>query len=295
MPDLSGRIAVVSGASRGIGAAIARRLAAGGAVVAVTARTAREGDHRLEGSLATTAEEIRQAGGTVLAVEADLSRAGDRARLVETVQRELGPIDVLVNNAAVTYFEPVSEFLGRHFEVMFEVQVRAPFDLAQRVLPGMRQRQRGWILNISSRAALHPQGPPYTARPGSTVYGMCKAALERFTTGLAAEVYSDGIAVNVLSPSGLVPTPGTIFHGLTRGVPADRLEPPELMAEAAYALCTAPAALTGRVAYARPLLEELGLLEQAIHTSHSSGMSPARGRRPKRVGDDGLEPPTFRM
>ena len=94
---------------------------------------------------------------------------------------------------------------------------------------------------------------------GGTVYGMCKAALERFTTGLAAEVHDDGIAVNALSPSGLVPTPGVVHHGLDRGVPADALEPAEVMAEAALALCSGdPASLTGRIAYARPLLAELG-------------------------------------
>jgi citronellol/citronellal dehydrogenase len=262
MSDLTGKVAIVTGASRGIGAAIARRFAAGGAVVAITARTAEEGDHRLAGSLATTASEIRAAGGTtVLPIVADLARSADRARLIETVQRELGPIDVLVNNAAVTYFEPVGDFGERHFEVMFAVQVRAPFELAQLVLPAMRARRQGWILNISSRTAIHPVGPPYTARPGSTVYGMCKAALERFTTGLAAEVHADGIAVNVLSPSGLVPTPGVVFHGLTRGVPEDRLEAPEVMADAAYALCSGdPRTLTGKVVYARPLLGELSLL-----------------------------------
>jgi NAD(P)-dependent dehydrogenase (short-subunit alcohol dehydrogenase family) len=254
------RVAVITGASRGIGAAIARRFAAGGVAVAITARTAEEGDHRLEGSLATTASQIRQAGGTVLAKVADLAKQQDRQRLIETVERELGPIDILVNNAAVTYFEPVADFPERHFQVMFDVQVRASFELAQRVLPGMRERKRGWILNISSRAAIHPSGPPFTGRAGSTVYGMCKAAIERFSSGLASEVYQDHIAVNCLSPSGLVPTPGVIFHGLTRGVSEDRLEAPETMAEAAYALCSGdPATLTGRIAYARPLLEELGL------------------------------------
>ena len=253
-------VALVTGASRGIGAAIAQRFAAGGFAVAITARTAEEGDHRLEGSLATTASMIRGAGGTALPIVADLAKQADRERIVETTQRELGPIDVLVSNAAVTYFEPVAGFPERHYQVMFDVQVRAPFELAQRVLPGMRERRRGWILNISSRAAVHPAGPPYTARAGSTVYGMCKAAIERFSSGLASEVYADGVAVNCLSPSGLVPTPGVIFHGLTRGVSEDRMEAPETMAEAAYALCTGdPAKLTGRVTYARPLLEELGL------------------------------------
>jgi NAD(P)-dependent dehydrogenase (short-subunit alcohol dehydrogenase family) len=260
MGGLNGRVVVVTGASRGIGAAIAQRFAADGAALAITARTADEGDHRLSGSLATTAAAIKAKGGTVLPVVADLSSPADRERIVETVTRELGPIEVLVNNAAVTYFEPVSEFSEKHFALMFNVQVRAPFELAQRVLPGMRERRRGWILNISSRAAIHPVGPPFSGRAGSTVYGMCKAALERFTTGLASEVYADGVAVNVLSPSGLVPTPGVVFHGLTNGVPPERLEAPEVMAEAAYVLCTGdPAVLTGRVAYARPLLDELGV------------------------------------
>ena len=253
-------VALITGASRGIGAAIARRFAAGGFSVAITARTEHEGDHRLEGSLATTAASIRSAGGTVLAITADLAKQTNRARIVETVERELGPIDVLVNNAAVTYFEPVLDFPERHFQVMFDVQVRAPFELAQRVLPGMRARRRGWILNISSRAAVHPAGPPFSSRGGSTVYGMCKAAIERFSSGLASEVYADGVAVNALSPSGLVPTPGVVFHHLTDGVSEDRLEAPEVMAEAAYALCTGdPAQLTGKVTYAKPILEELGV------------------------------------
>jgi citronellol/citronellal dehydrogenase len=253
-------VALVTGASRGIGAAIAQRFAASGFAVAISARTEHEGDHRLEGSLATTASHVQAAGGKVLPITADLAKQADRARIIETVERELGPIDVLVNNAAVTYFEPVLDFPERHYQVMFDVQVRATFELAQRVLPGMRERRRGWILNISSRAAIHPSGPPFTSRGGSTVYGMCKAAIERFSSGLASEVYADGIAVNALSPSGLVPTPGVVFHHLTDGVSEDRLEAPEVMAEAAYALCTGdPATLTGKVTYARPILEELGV------------------------------------
>lgn len=253
-------IALITGASRGIGASIAQRFARAGYSVAITARTAEEGDHRLEGSLATTASDIRASGGKVLPITADLAKQADRARIIETVQRELGPIDVLVNNAAVTYFEPVLNFPERHYQVMFEVQVRATFELAQRVLPSMIERRRGWILNISSRAAVHPSGPPFASRGGSTVYGMCKAAIERFSSGLASEVYANGIAVNCLSPSGLVPTPGVIFHHLTDGVSEDRLESPEVMAEAAYALCTGdPGVLTGKVTYARPILEELGL------------------------------------
>ncbi|HEV2369235.1 MAG TPA: SDR family NAD(P)-dependent oxidoreductase [Acidimicrobiales bacterium] len=251
----------MTGASRGIGEAMAQRFAAEGAAVAVTARTLEEGDHRFAGSITGTVASIVDAGGTAVAVPADLSKQEDRVRLVETVEKELGPIDVLVNNAAITYYEPVADFKESHYRVMFEVQVRAPFELTQAVLPGMQERKQGWILNISSGAARHPVGPPYqTFGRGGVVYGMVKAALERFTTGLAAEVYADGIAVNVLSPSGLVATPGVIHHGLNRNVPEDRIEPPSVIVAAAYALCTGdPAVLTGKVTYAKPLLTELGL------------------------------------
>ena len=255
-------MALVTGASRGIGEAIARRFAAEGAAVAVTARTVEEGDHRYAGSISTTVQAIADAGGTAVAIAADLSRPDDRRRLVAEVERQLGPVDVLVNNAAITYFEPVATFTPRHYDLMFDVQVRAPFELAQLVLPGMKERKRGWILNISSGAARHPQGPPFdaTRAAGGAVYGMCKAALERFTTGLAAEVHADHIAVNAVSPAGLVATPGVVHHGLDRRVPADRHEPPEVMAAAALALCTGdPDVLTGRVTYSRPLLDELGI------------------------------------
>ena len=258
---LEGRVVVITGASRGIGEEMARRFAADGAAVAVTARTVDEGDHPFAGSLTSTVGSIVATGGTALGVPADLSHQEDRARLIETVEKELGPIDVLVNNAAITYYEPVTDFRESHFRLMFEVQVRAPFELAQMVLPGMTERHRGWILNISSGAARHPAGPPYQRLGrGGAVYGMCKAALERFTTGLATEVYNDGIAVNALSPSGLVATPGVIHHGLNRNVPEDRLEPGAVIVEAAYVLCTGdPAVLTGKVAYAKPLLAELGI------------------------------------
>src|SRR4051794_9926630 len=194
MGVLDGRVAIVTGASRGIGAAIAERLAADGAAIAVTARTQDPGQSRFPGTINETVDGIVAGGGRAIAVPADLSHAEDRAQLVYRAEQELGPVDILVNNAAVTWFEPVADFDPRHYDLMFEVQVRAPFELAQLVLPGMRERHRGWILNISSMAAVHPQGPPYQRRMGGTVYGMCKAALERFTTGLASEVHNEGIA-----------------------------------------------------------------------------------------------------
>lgn len=254
MGILDGKVAIVTGASRGIGAAIARRFAAEGATVAVTARTVDPAQSRLPGTINETVAHIEAAGGRARAYAADLADPAARVSLVRDVTDDLGPADILVNNAAVTYFTPVADFTDRRYALMFEVQVTAPFHLARLVLPEMRSRGRGWILNISSLASRHP-ALERNHLAGGTVYGMCKAALERFTTGLAAEVHGDGIAVNSLAPNRVVPTPGTLFHGLTTEDDADA-EPPEVMAEAALALCGGTD-LSGRIALSQDLLTEL--------------------------------------
>ncbi len=256
---LKGRVALVTGARRGIGAAIAARLAMEGAKVAISARTLEPGESRLPGTLSDTVERIRGAGGEAMAIKADLALAQERELLVETANRAYGPIDILINNAAITYFAPVQEFTDKRFHLMMEVQVHAPFHLSQLVLPAMRERRRGWIVNISSGAGMHPKPPYRQGARGGTVYGMCKAALERFSTGLASEVAGDGIAVNAVSP-GLVATPGVAVHGLITEATRDHVQPIEFIAEAVYRLASGdPASLTGRIAYAAPFLEELGL------------------------------------
>lgn len=258
MGVLDGKIAIVTGASRGIGAEIARRFGREGAAVAVAARTTEQGTSPLDGTIAETVEAIRAEGGTAVAIRTDLSKPEDRERLVSETASRLGPPDILVSNAAVTYFTPVEDFTARRLRLMFDVQVEGPFHLAQLVIPAMRDKGRGWILNISSGAARHPAIPPANRFRGGTVYGMCKAAVERFSTGLAAELYDDGIAVNALSPTKVVPTPGTIFHHLTTsGDP--NAEPPSVMAEAALLLCSRdPKTLTGKVTYSQQLIAELG-------------------------------------
>jgi NAD(P)-dependent dehydrogenase (short-subunit alcohol dehydrogenase family) len=166
-------------------------------------------------------------------------------------------VDILVNNAAITYFIPVADFPEKRFRLMMDVQVWAPFELSQLVLPDMQARGSGWILNISSHAALHPQ----TGMPGrgSSVYGMCKAALERFTTGLAQEVYESNIGVNVISP-GLVATPGVMHHRLINDSNKDRVTPVEHMAEACLRLVHGdPREITGRIDYADQVIEEFRL------------------------------------
>ncbi|MDA1073870.1 MAG: SDR family NAD(P)-dependent oxidoreductase [Proteobacteria bacterium] len=254
---LAGKVAVITGASRGIGEAIALRFAMEGARVVVSARTVDQDDHYLPGTIKATAARITDAGGQALAVRADLSIAEDRHALISTAQDHFGSVDILVNNAAITYFIPVETFPERRFRLMMDVQVWTPFELSQLVLPGMRERGEGWILNVSSHAAIHPDKT--LPGRGSTVYGMCKAALERFTTGLAQETYDDNIGVNVISP-GLVATPGVMHHKLINETNKDRVTPVEHMAEACLRLCHGDAKrLTGRIDYADQVMEEFKL------------------------------------
>ena len=255
---LAGQVAVVTGASRGIGEAIAKRYAMEGAKVVVSARSVEPEDHFLPGSINETVQAIKNAGGEAIAVKADLSREEDRQNLVKETEAAYGPVDILVNNAAVTWFMPVKDFSEKRFRIMMDVQVWGPFELAQLCLPSMLERGAGWILNISSHAAIHPQAKTPGGH-GGTVYGMCKAALERFTTGLAQEVYGTGVGVNVISP-GLVATPGVVHHKLINESNKDRVTPVEHMAEACLRLCHGDAAeLTGRIDYADQVIEEFQL------------------------------------
>ena len=255
---LAGQVAIVTGASRGIGEAIAIRYAMEGARVVVSARTVNKGDHILEGSINEVVGRIKSAGGEAHAVRADLAVEEHRVNLIRKTEEIYGQVDILVNNAAVTYFIPVAEFSEKRYRLMMEVQVYGPFHLAQLALPGMKTRKSGWILNISSGAAIHP--PKNSGRLGGTVYGMCKAALERFTTGLATEVYADGIGVNVISP-GLVATPGVIHHKLvTEDTPEEMITPVENMAEACLKLVYGdPGEMTGIITHAKDLIAEHGL------------------------------------
>ena len=268
MPRMTGRTAIVTGASRGIGRTIAELLAAEGARVVCVARTLREGDHRLEGSLDSTVAAIRAAGGEATAAAADISAEPECLKLVEVARAAYGRIDTLVNNAALNYYLPTAEYPTGRWIKAFAVNVHAPFILSKAVLPDMIAAGRGAIVNIGSGSAIGPGRGPYADQTvrGGVMYGASKAALERFTQGLAQEVaHHGGLAVSCVSPSRTVPTPGTVYHKLMASLDDPRGEPPSMMAHAALLLAAEPAEkVNGRVTYSQQILQEFGWIEKGV-------------------------------
>jgi NAD(P)-dependent dehydrogenase (short-subunit alcohol dehydrogenase family) len=227
--------------------------------VAITARTLEQHAH-LDGSLVETARYIAAQGGQAVPIVGDLADSTCLDEIVTQTQSELGPIDILVNNAAAAFYLPFTETSEKRFRVANDINLFAPWRLSQLVVPGMRERGEGWILNISSATSDLPTSASFKDFDAiSILYGSTKAALERFTAGLAAAVHKDGIWVNSMAPVGAVPTEGTEALGV---VPAESLaiaESREAMAEASLALCTTrDAKLTARITLCTPILEELG-------------------------------------
>ena len=273
MGKLDGKVAIVTGASRGIGAEIARLFAAEGAKVIATARTVEEGSHPLPGSLNATLADIEAKGGDATAVAGDVSEYESCKAIVDAAIDTYGPVDVLVNNAALTYFIPVAEFPINRWLRSTAVNFHGPFYMGQLCLQKcMLERESGAIINVSSGAAIGPGRGPYPGPPqrGGTLYGAEKAALERFTQGLAQEVYGSGISVTCYSPSQIVPTPGVVFHKLMEGRDPSEAESEETMARAALLLATEPLdKVTGRVTYSQEILQEFGWIEQG----HGTGVN----------------------
>ncbi len=262
MQECKGLVAFVTGASRGIGAAIAERLASAGARVAAVARSLDAHPQDVPGTLRDTVARIGARGGHAVAIQGDVLDAESRAAAVARCHELLGPIDILVNNAAQGPYRPFEKFAEKHFRTTFEANVHAPLAFCQLVAPEMRRKKRGWIVNISSATAEPPAGPPFLAweqKGGHHLYACSKAALNRLTQGIAAELYDDGIAVNALAPVAAVITAGVAAVGADKWIEPSMVEPIEAMAEAALALsCCDPKGLTGRVTYSLRLLEELG-------------------------------------
>ena len=269
MGKLDGKVAIITGASRGIGAEVARLFVAEGAKVVCSARTVREGDHRLEGSLERTLEGIREAGGEATIAAANLAFPDNCKKLVQTAHDAYGPVDMLVNNAAETnpYSTRVKDFDLEDWMRSWAVNIHANFILSKLVLEDMIPSGGGSIVNIGSGAAIGPGRGSYpvpTPMGSSVVYGTVKAAMERLTQGLAMEVYRHGVSVTCLSPSHVVSTPSTIEDGLVTGLDDPRGEPLDFMVRATLLLASEPLdKVTGRVCYSQQILKEFGWIDEA--------------------------------
>jgi len=192
---LEGRIALVTGASRGIGAATAKLLAANGAAVAVNFR-------ENEGAARAVVEGILGAGGKAMAVRADVRDAAQVQAMVEAVGRKLGPIDVLVSNASIGFpVKPFTEFRWEEFAAKLDGELQATFHPCQAVLPGMIARRSGCIVAISSGLARR-------SGPGFSAHSTAKSGLDGLMRSLALELGPHGIRVNVVAP-GLTDTDAT--------------------------------------------------------------------------------------
>ena len=266
MASCSGKVAFITGASRGIGRAIARRFSAEGAAVVLSA--SRLGSHgKLKGTLEDAVAEIEAHGGRAAAVAADLSDAAARGGLFSRAEEAFGPIDILVNNAAGARMKLPSQATLEDRNFMFELNVNAPVDLAQQAILSMRARGGsgaggeggGWILNISSATSFQPELPYRDSQTAALVigpYGATKAALDRYTLALAHEVAEDEIFVNALAPTAIVLTQGADYvREIGRRNP-DMVEPVEMMAEAALELCTGRH--VGRVTFSRDIVHAVG-------------------------------------
>jgi NAD(P)-dependent dehydrogenase (short-subunit alcohol dehydrogenase family) len=213
--DLEGKRALVTGATSGIGRAVAMKLAGEGAEIVVHGRDATRGRE--------TVEAIEAAGGRAHFVAADLTDAADTRRLAD----EAGDVDVLVNNAGISVWGPTAEFDVGAYDSMYASNVRAAFILVAALAPGMAVRGEGSVISVSSMAAK-------VGMPGGAAYGATKASLEAMTRSWAAEYGASGVRVNAIAPGPVyTPTPsGTAFiRALGETTPMDRASQPEEIAE----------------------------------------------------------------
>jgi NAD(P)-dependent dehydrogenase (short-subunit alcohol dehydrogenase family) len=249
--ELEGKVALVTGASRGVGAATAVALAQAGCRVACAARATRAAPMKTPGTLDETLERIARAGGEGLAVPTNLAVEEEVVAMVARTVAHFGGIDVLVNNAAITFVGDLQIPLRRH-DLVMEVNLRAPFLAIREAVPSMRARGGGSIVNLSSQAALRPI-------PGLMSYGVSKLALERLSLDVASQLQRDRIACNVFRID--VPVASEGFVANTPGFDRSDWEPCEVAAEGILWLLRQPPGWSGRLASMAVLRRTQGIMK----------------------------------
>ncbi|HYL77200.1 MAG TPA: SDR family oxidoreductase [Bryobacteraceae bacterium] len=235
-PDLSGRVAVVTGASRGIGKALAIRLAEEGADVVVAAKS-EQSTERLPGSIHETAEAIRGLGRKALAIPTDVRDEDAIRNMIERTIAEFGRLDILVNNAGAIWAKPILETPPKRFDLMMSINTRAAYIACYYALPQMVKQQWGHVLNMCPRLSTAPS-------PGRVAYMISKLGMARVAIGLAAEHQKDNIAGNALWPRTIIESQASINWNM-----ADRSQwrTPEILCDASLAIfAQEPRTSTGR-------------------------------------------------
>ncbi|MBF6145825.1 SDR family NAD(P)-dependent oxidoreductase [Nocardia nova] len=248
MTSLTGKVAFVAGASRGIGAAIAHGLAAAGAEVAVAARSREPG--RLPGTIHSVAQRITESGGRALPVACDVTSAESVETALAATVSEFGGVDVVVANAGVLALSPIESTPDARWQRCLDVNLTGVFHVTRAAIPLLRARGGGSMIAITTT------GVGMLDR-GANAYWITKAAVERMYLGLAADLRADNIAVNCLCPSRVVLTEGWRVGGGGQRIPAEMVEPPETMAEATVLLARQDASgITGSVQQSEVLLAQ---------------------------------------
>jgi NAD(P)-dependent dehydrogenase (short-subunit alcohol dehydrogenase family) len=260
--ELDGKVAIVTGASRGVGAATAFALAQEGCKVVCAARATAESPLPIPGTIDDTVRRITEVGGRAIAVPTNLAVDEDVVRMVATAVETFGPVDVLVNNAAIT-FPGDLELPAKRYDLVMQVDLRAPLLAMQTVLPEMRRRGAGAIVNVSSIAALN-------YFPGLMAYGMAKAALEHLTMSAAHQLRDEGISVNTFRIDVPVASEGFVYN--LPDVDRSDWEPSEVAAEGIVWMLRQPPEYTGH---------NVGMAE--LRATH--GIMPSRSERPHHQGE----------
>lgn len=261
LPDLKGQVAIVTGASRGIGKAIALRLAEAGAHVVVAAKSERSRE-LLPGSIYETVEEIERAGGSASAVRVDLRQDEQVEHLIQSTLEQHGRVDLLINNAGALWMQAVDATPMKRFDLVHQINARAPFYAASLCLPAMREQGGGRILNLS---------PPLEMDmlPSKVAYCMSKFGQSLLSLGLAAELKGEPIAVASLWPATIVESQASINHGM--GGP-EHWRKPEIVADAVIAWLGMPVEeASGRVWLDEEVLAAVGLSDLEAYNCVAGG------------------------
>ncbi len=272
MAELAGRVAVVTGASRGIGRAIALGLAQQGCHVVIAAKSV-ESTEKLPGSIHSVAKEVEALGVQALPVQVDVRDEAQIERMAAEARTRFGRIDILINNAGALWWQPLSNTPAKRFDLVMSVNARAAFLAARAVLPAMRERRWGHIINMS---------PPIDLAmvPGKIAYCISKFGMTLLTHGLAEELRPDNVAVNSLWPVTIIESQASINWGLGQ---RDQWRKPDILVDCVLRLVRKePSAVTGQA-----LLDEDFLRSEGV--TDFSGYACVPGTEPQRVKWAGLE------